>query len=233
MPTVGEDFRRLHELQIQLREVQEQLAKGPRQIKARRARIAEAESAQAEREKELKEARSSADKKNLDLRTKETHLGDLQAKLNQASSNREFDILRGQMDADRAAKAVLEDEILEWLERVDSRQKDIAAAKTLVQEASRDSEKFAAEFESRSVQLREEERTLQAQIKEAEKIIPGELAAHYRRLVAAQGADALASTENGVCNHCNVTLTSQNKVLLNSGKLLICHSCDCVMYPAR
>lgn len=233
MASVGEEYRRLHELHQQLKEVQDQLARGPRQIKARKARVAEAELALTEREKEFKEARASSDKKNLELRSKESHLNDLQAKLNQAASNREFDILRGQMDADRAAKAVLEDEILEWLDRADARQADIAEAKKQVQDVSRDTQVFADEFEKQSVQLRSQESELQGKIAVAEKIIPGEIIGQYRRQVAAHGADGMASTESGACGNCNVTLTAQNKVQINSGKLMFCSTCGSLLYPSH
>jgi predicted nucleic acid-binding Zn-ribbon protein len=223
MASVGEQYRHLHDLHKQLKEIQDHLSRGPRQIKAREVRITEAETELAAREHELKEARSTVDRKNLDLRSKESHLQDLQGKLNTAASNREYDIIRGQMDADRAAKAVLEDEILEWLERIDAQQKDIAASKAAIKEAQQERERFANDFEKKAADLSRSETNLKAQITEAEKIIPPELTAQYRRLVEAYGAEALASAENGVCN--------QNKVLLNSGTLMFCSVCGRLIYP--
>lgn len=232
MASAGAQFGHLHQLLMQLKEVQDQLARGPRQIKARQARTAEAEQQLAAKEADLKEARTTTDRKNLDLRTKEAHLNDLQGKLNQASSNREFDIIRGQMDADRAAKAVLEDEILEWLDRIDGRQREIADCKRSIQEATEEVRRFASEFEQKSIELRQMEVELQAQIEEAEKIIPTDIKAQYRRLVDTYGAEGLASSLNGVCNQCFVTLTAQNKVQLNSGKLMFCSVCGRLLYPA-
>ncbi len=123
MPSKGADFIHLHQLRRQLKEVQDQLARGPRQIKLRQAKVTEAEASAAAKEQELKESKIALDRKNLELKSKETHLLDLQAKLNTASSNREYDIISGQIAADKAAKSVLEDEILEYLDRVDALQK--------------------------------------------------------------------------------------------------------------
>jgi predicted nucleic acid-binding Zn-ribbon protein len=230
MPSAGTGFRQLHELLIQLKEIQDQLSRGPRQIKARQTRIADAETQLTAREHELKESRAAADRKNLELRTKETHLSDLQGKLNTASSNREYDIIRGQMDADRAAKAVLEDEILEWLDRVDARQKDIAESRKLIKDAQEESRHFATDFEQKAAGLHQQEAQLKAQIAEAEKVVPGEVKAQYKRLVDAYGAEAMASVANGVCNQCYVSITSQNKVLINGGKVLFCSSCGRMLY---
>jgi len=233
MASAGAQYGHLHQLLIQLKEVQDQLARGPRQIKARQKRTQEAEQLLVEKEAELKEARTSVDRKNLDLRSKESHLNELQTRLNQAASNREFDIIRGQMDADRAAKAVLEDEILEWLDRVDARQRDVAEAKKGIQEADDEVRRFATQFEEKSVELRQEEVRLQAEIREAEKIVPTELQVQYRRLIETYGSEGLASSENGVCNQCFVNLTSQNKVHLHSGNVMICSVCGRLIYPTE
>jgi predicted nucleic acid-binding Zn-ribbon protein len=40
----------------------------------------------------------------------------------------------------------------------------------------------------------------------------------------------MASVANGVCNQCYVSITSQNKVLINGGKVLFCSSCGRMLY---
>jgi len=233
MASAGAQYGHLHQLLMQLKEVQDQLARGPRQIKARQARTAEAEQHLGVKEGELKEARTNIDRKNLELRTKEAHLADLQGKLNQAASNREFDIIRGQMDADRAAKAVLEDEILEWLDRLDARQRDVTDAKKAIQDATEEVRRYATEFEQKAAELHTTEAQLRSEIEVAEKIIPTEIRVQYRRLIDTYGAEGMASTQNGVCNQCFVNLTSQNKVQLNSGMLMFCSVCGRLLYPAE
>jgi len=231
MTSVGTQFRRLHELRLQLKDVQDQLAKGPRLIKIRQTRIQETEQQLVLKEQENKDCRTTVDRKNLDLKTKEAHLNDLQGKLNTAASNREYDIIRGQMDADRAAKAVLEDEILEWLDRVDLTQKEAAAIRQQVQDLQGECRQFANDFEVKAADLQQVEAKLREQIAEAEKIVPAEMQPQYRRLVEAYGADCMASSENGLCNQCFVALTPQNRVQLNSGKLMFCSTCGRLIYP--
>ncbi|SFI16777.1 zinc ribbon domain-containing protein [Planctomicrobium piriforme] len=231
MASVAAQFNHLHSLLVQLKEAQDHLIKGPRQIKARQARVTEAEQQLAVKEQEWKDARATVDRKNLDLRSKESHLNDLQGKLNTASSNREYDIIRGQTGADQAAKAVLEDEILEWLDRVDVLQREVAECKLLIKQVQDDAHKFANDFETKASGLMQQEEELKKQIAEAEKIIPKDFYAQYRRLVEAYGAEGLASSENGMCNQCYVGITPQNRVLLNSGKLLFCSVCGRLLYP--
>src|SRR4029079_18114406 len=92
-----------------------------------------------------KALRMHADQKSLQLKSNEAKIRDLRVKRNQAASNREFDIIRAQMEADTVANSVLEDEILDSLEKVDASQ---IAAHKLEEElaaAKADESRFAAE----------------------------------------------------------------------------------------
>ena len=232
MPPAGPDFSRLHQLHQELKKVQDQLSRGPKQIKARQKRVAQIEEELASRESELKLARAEADKKNLDLKSKEAHLVDLKRKLNGASSNREYEIITGQMEADDAAKAVLEDEILEFLDRVDTLKNEVEKCKTTISEAETEAREFANSFEEKSTDLQEKEKELQTKVKEAQKIVPSTIREQFQRLVEAYGPDAMAECSNGVCTNCFVQMTPQSKVLLNSGKVLFCGSCGRLLYQA-
>jgi len=233
MSGVASAYSHLHNLHTKLKRVQDQLARGPRQIAARRKKVAKAEEQKAELEAQLKEARASADKKNLDLKSKEAGIGELQSKLNVASSNREYDIVNGQIEADKAAMAVLEDEILEQLERVDGVTASIKEASETIATTEASVTEFESEFNSKAAGLKEEQQKLESAIKEAESIIPGELKEQYHRLVATYGSEAMASTANGICNNCFVTMTAQKRVLLNSGTVMLCPACGRLLYQSE
>ncbi|MEW4487929.1 hypothetical protein AB1L42_07580 [Thalassoglobus sp. JC818] len=230
MPPSATDYRRLHDLHKDLKKTQDKLARGPRQIRARQARVEAAQEELTQLEQTLQEVRGLADRKNLDLKSKESHMVELQGKLNAAASNREFDIIRGQIDADVAAKAVLEDEVLEALERVDRTLSEIAEKKEEIAQLETETRDFANDFEQKSAKLREQEVSLGEQIKETEKIVPSEIREQYDRLVEAYGPEAMAQANGGVCNNCFTQLTPQSKVLLNSGKILFCGSCGRLLY---
>lgn len=228
--SVGSDLTELHRLHGLMRDVRDQLARGPRQTKAREQVVTLAQADVVNKQEQLKQSRMAADRKALELRTLEGKLEDLRAKLNQSASNREYDILRGQIEADTAAKAVLEDEILEHLDRVDRLQKDIVTAQEKVKQVQADKEKHVAQFESEATTLRSQETELLEQLRKAESVLTGDPLSKYRRLVDAHGSEALAAVESGSCTGCYVALTSQQKVLLNSGQILFCSSCGRLMY---
>jgi len=148
MSAAAAGLKRLHELHIRLQELQQQLEHGPRQVKARQQILAKKQVEIDAFKAELKQTRMGADQKNLQLKTNENKIADLRVKLNQASSNREFDIIRSQIDADTMANSVLEDEILEVLEKVDQIQQKIAKVEAEAAQAAAEVRRYADEVES-------------------------------------------------------------------------------------
>jgi predicted nucleic acid-binding Zn-ribbon protein len=223
----------LHELQQKLKGVQEELDKGPRLIEVK-------EHALAKRQAELEETRAQhtaqrklADQKSLQLKTNEAKLADLNTKLNMASTNREFDILKGQIAADKMANSVLEDEILDCMDQVDKLKTKVADAEKVVADAKDDVRKMTEQVAAAEVGLKERTAKLLPAVAEAESIIPPDFMAMYRRLVVAHGADALAAVENSVCTSCYVSLSPQQCVELRIGKFIFCISCGKLMYAPQ
>ena len=117
--TAATVIRTLHRIQRQLTDLRSQLAAGPKQIAAQMNRLKHAEHEQEQVAEDLTKARKHADEKQLLLRSSEAKINDLEAKRNTAKTNREYQLLGEQIEADKMAIKVLEDEILESLERVD------------------------------------------------------------------------------------------------------------------
>jgi len=229
MPPVT-SFSDLHRLHLALHEVQEQLTRGPRQIRAREQLVTQAETELAAKRDQLKTLRVSSDRKSLDLKTNEAKIADLRGKLNVCSSNREFDIFKGQIEADTVANSVLQDEILELFEIVDTAQSEIKACEQKVVKSKEDLKRFSDQFATDSVGLAARVEELSGRIKLSETGLTGELGERYRRLVDAYGAEAMAPCEAGICGNCRVQVTPQNRVRLNAGNVIFCSACGRMLY---
>lgn len=232
MANASQQLKTLHHLHLQLKQVQDDLARGPRQVQIRtialQRRKAEFEAA---RDK-LKQQRSLADQKNLQLKSNEAKIAETKNKLNVANSNREYEIITGQIAADTMANSVLEDEILEALTKVDQVQVEVKEAEKGVKQAEVELQNAVADAQARAPGLSEREKSLQAEVNAAEKFLPPDFAGQYRRTVQAFGAEALAAVENKVCTSCFVQLTSQKLVELRTGKIMFCH-CGRLLYLDR
>lgn len=223
-------LRHLHQLRQDLQRVMERKEQGPRRITAKQAFVAKRKQELEAARQRVKQLRHSADQKNLQLKTHEAKISDLKAKLNTAASNREYDILRGQIEADTMAKSVLEDEILETLEQVDLAQAATRDAEQQVATAEDELKKTTDGVAAERPGLEAEFAELQDKVGAAERFLPANVIDAYRRLVDAYGADALAPVESKACGSCYVGLTMQQILELKTGKLLFCKSCGRLMY---
>lgn len=224
------DLTQLHRLHLALKEVQDQLTRGPRQIQAREKVMAQIDAERVAKEEELKQTRAAVDRKNLDLKTNEAKLKDLDRKLNESTNNKEFGILRGQIAADNAANSVLQDEVLEQLDKVDRVQVEIVEIKAKRVKAEQERDRVAAEFAAKAQDLKKQEAELKVQVAEEEKNLPASLMDRYRRLVEAHGADALASADRHMCNSCYLSLTSHQYMQVESREFVFCSSCGRLLY---
>ncbi len=170
------------------------------------------------KKEELTAQQKAADHKHLQFKTNEQNLVDLRAKLNQAASNKEFDIIKGQIATGTDANAKLEDEYLEALEAIDAGREEFSAleealksAQAAVETAKQDVAEEKPKLEARMAELKTE-------IAGAESCIPNEIREDYRRLVAAKGSECLARVEHYACSECYVEVSPQQKVLAEIGQ---------------
>jgi len=224
-------MKQLHDLRLKLREISDQLERGPRQIAARNQVIAKKKEELEALKGKLKQMKVAADQKNLQLKSSEARIYDLSGKLNGAANNREYEALRSQIAADTMAKSVLEDEILEALEKVDVVQIEVKKNEIEIANTEAELQKLVAEVQAKETGLKEQAAALEKQVSEAERILPPDVVPQYRRLVQAYGANALAPVVNKSCSECYVSLTTQLYLELRAGKIQFC-TCGRLMYVA-
>ena len=100
MTTAASGLRELHKLHVEYSEVSEQIENGPRQIRAHENLK---EKKQTEVDAQLGAVlilRKAADERGLQFKSNEAKIIELTVKRNAATSNKEFDVLKGQIEAD-------------------------------------------------------------------------------------------------------------------------------------
>lgn len=220
----------LHQLHQQLQEAHQELDRGPKRIEAHQ-RIVQTKRDNAESSKtSLTELRMAADQKSLQLKTNEAKITELRAKLNTAASNREFDIIKSQIEADTMANSVLEDEILEFLDRLDQSQQSLKTKESELQAVEDQTQGLVDQIDQRRPVLEARLEALDKDIAVSEQSMPSDVMLDYRRLVQAHGAAALAAVSDGVCTACHEILSPQVQVYVNMGKPVFCRSCGRLIY---
>ena len=226
-------LKELHQVHLDLDACRKQLDNGPRRIAAHEKLVARKQAEIDAQKSQIIEFQKTADQKHLQFQTNEQHVEDTKAKLNQAKSNKEFDIFKGQIAADEKANAGLEDDYLELLEQVDTEKSRLAELTNEFKEAEANAAKLKSEFAELEPQVKTQASDLEGELREAEKCIPTKMQEFYRRLVGAHGPSSLAPLDVNACSECFVELSPQNIVEVRTAKLVLCKSCGRFLYSAE
>ncbi len=230
MSITGTALRELHRIHKQLTDLRGRLDRGPKQIAASEGAVRRLEM-EAEQSREAhKKARISSDEKQLQLKSREAKIDDLKAKLNLANSNKEFQTLKDQIAADQQANLVLEDEILESLEKIDQLAETLNKADAALESAKAEAGKVKSRIEGAQADLESELARVLADLKEAEANLPAAFKSDYDRVARVRGEEALAEVDGEVCGGCYHMLTPNMMNELYLSKPVFCKSCGALLY---
>ncbi|WP_413431055.1 zinc ribbon domain-containing protein [Crateriforma spongiae] len=223
-------LRTLHRIQEQRTDLNGAIGRVPRQIKAAEALVTTAKAAVDAAKEELKKARLNADEKQLQLQSREAHVEQLQAKLNTAGSNKEFNLLKDQIAADVQANSVQSDEILETWEQIDVLGEKLSAAEAELDQQEKQCSQRVAEIHEKQERLNENLAKVNEQLATAEAELPASVKSDYLRLTASRGDEALAPLATDSCGGCYQTLTTQTINRLQLSQLTHCPNCNAILY---
>ncbi|MFK7777528.1 MAG: hypothetical protein QM501_05345 [Gimesia sp.] len=230
MSTTAAGLKALHQLYLKLHDVKQKLERGPKRVQFKEQFAALQDEKLNSAKEKVTELKRQVQQKNLDLQTNEGKILDLKGKLNSASSNKEFDIFKGQIEADTMANSVLEDEILELMEKIDAAEVEVQSWVRQRDEAFDDAKRSAQKFEADRSTLDYEIEGCMLEIADSEQIIPENERVLFQRLLRSHGAGALANVEGKFCSACNVLIEPQLRVELNSERFVFCKSCGRLLY---
>ncbi len=230
MSITGTALRELHRIHKQLTDLRGRLNRGPAQIAATEGAVKRLETELEQAKEAHKKARIASDEKQLQLRSREARISDLKARLNTANSNKEFQTLKDQIAADLQANSVLEDEILESLERIDILADRSKKAEASLAAAKAEATKVKARVEGEQANLESELARVLDELKAAEKNLPADFKSDYERVARVRGEEALAEVDGEVCGNCFQMLTPNMMNDLYLAKPVFCKSCGALLY---
>ncbi len=223
-------LRELHRIHRQLTDLRDRLDRGPRQIRARQASVQQAQDALSQAKEDIKSARMSVDRKQMDLKSGETKILDLQTKLNTCGSNKEYQALQDQIAAADMANSVLADEILEGLEEIDQLEIESQTAAQAVEATQAELAKAETEVAAQAQLIQADIDRLEEELETAEKTLPSDFRMEYDRIISAKGEDALAPLDGEHCGGCFQSITPNQQNALFMGRSVFCTSCGRLIY---
>lgn len=223
-------LRTLHRLLKQQTDLKDRLARGPRQIKAREANLEKAKAELLALQERKKQTRMALDHKQLNLKTGEAKVADLQVKHNMASNQREYQSLSEQIEAVKMANSVLSDEIIEAMEKLDAFEGELATAQQAVVAAEAELVRVRTEVGQSRGELEAELARVNGELAQAENELPEDSRTEFRRVVSTRFETALAVVEAEACTGCYQQLTTNMMSELAMGRSLVCRNCGSYLY---
>src|SRR5687767_7483619 len=187
MPTLTESLRTLHRIHRQLADLRSRLERGPKATRAAEAAVAKCEADLAQAKDAYKHAKMAADEKQLQLKQREAKLKDFEAKLFAAQSNKEYQLLKDQIAADKQANSVLADEILEALDKLDGLQAAIKTAESNLAKVKEEASKSRQRVQDQQQGLETELARVTGELRTAEDQLDGDFKPNYERLARSMG----------------------------------------------
>jgi predicted nucleic acid-binding Zn-ribbon protein len=225
-------FHNLHQVLKKLADAQDALSEAPRRIALGERQVARCSQNIEEQKSQILELQKSADELNLQLKTKEGEIQKLKTVLNQAASNREYDIVKGQIAAASEAKGQLEEDALLALEKIDAARIDLQKLEDVLENRKAELTAIIAEAAVEEPGLRAAVEQHESELAEIQKNLPSsEALVVLDRLRGAHGASACAEVDDeGFCSACDNKVTTQDGVRINMGEFICCRACGRILY---
>jgi predicted nucleic acid-binding Zn-ribbon protein len=230
MPGPASTFREIHRLRRHAQDLQDQLDRFPRQLKAHQTKVTRLEGEVREGHDAIKKLKLNVHEKEGTLKDQHAQIAKYQKQLSEVTSKKEYDALQAEIGSVRNACRRVEDDILQVLEDIDLK---TAGLPQLEKTLAQGKEEYAAierDANSRRVSLTEQLKETLAQLQDVEAHVPRDLVSNYKRAVASKGADAIAPVHDRICMACQTEITMQAYTELVQDFFVICKACGRILY---
>lgn len=226
-------IRRIHRLLRLQNDLNDQLESGPKKIQLVKLNEENFLRIWDDAKTELKRIRQTIEEKQLQLDERESKVGQLRVRMNTCDSNKEFQMIKERIAADVQANSVLQDEILELLERLDAQKLTCDTSKLNFEKAQVDKDVAIETIKSQHQQLQVKLSRVTGELDTEVKKLPGEILAEYRHGLKGLGENVFAETDGQNCGNCFQSLTVQKSADLRMKRAVYCQGCGCLLYPAE
>jgi len=148
-----------------------------------------------------------------------------------ASSTKEMEALKHQIQSAEANGTKLEDESLTEMAEVDERTAKVPELDKAVKQLHEEYASFEKLQAEKLTDWKTQLGLTLAQLKQVETGIAGSLREQYERMVAAMGPDCFACVRNRICEACRTNVTPQNNQDLQMHMFVTCTACGRILYP--
>lgn len=225
-------LRECHRMRSHLRELQAEIDRGPRVLKARQAKLDAERQAHADHHESIKKLKLKQRDDEGTLKQTETRLAKLEDQLTGITVQKEYAAKQSEIAQARAKKEALEEAILATMGEVEDRTNRIPAVEQQWADAQAEFAQYQQDAKERLDRLVADQQFTRDELAKQEALLPEKPRQTYDYLVKAHGPDAMAPVKGRVCQGCRSGMTEQKWLELRDGQFTLCSSCGKMLYPA-
>jgi predicted nucleic acid-binding Zn-ribbon protein len=230
VPTI---LRECHRLRKLLRELQAEIDRGPRVLKARQQTLAAEEQAHKDSYETIKRLKLKQKEDEGALKGLETQLDKLHRRSNEVTTMKEMEATRSEIAQASSKKEALEDAILATMTEIEERTADLPNVEKKWADAQKEFAQYQVDAKERLERLIDDQKRSLAELATADGMLPTDVKGIYDRLVKAHGPDGFAAVVGRVCQHCRSSVTEQQRNELITGRFMTCPNCFRALYPVE
>ncbi len=230
MPGPAAILRELHRLHRHAEDLRSQINRGPQTIKAHQDKTAKQEELLQQAQESIKKLKISLHEKEVSLKSQHQVVAKHEKQLNEASSRKEYDTLRVEIESDKKVCSKIEDAILDVMSEIETRAAQVPEYEKAVHKAKEDTARIISDIQTRRNEFTDRLNETLKSIHEVEAGLPEDVRALYDRLVAAKGDSAMASVVDRTCSACYTEITAQSQNDLLQERLVFCKNCGRILY---
>ena len=222
----------IHLIQTRLAELNGRLRRGPVLLKTQEGNIQKCMAKLEQLQTEHRSLATEAKQREMDVAAHDQAIARRKQQLQEAKTNKEYQALQLQIEADVAARSALDDVALEAMEKVDKFAPNFPPAEAEVKKAQELYETTKKKFLAEKPQIESEITDYSEQLQTEESKLPKEFREVYNRLTrSVGGANALAVVEGQkYCGGCNHQIPVNSLAHILAKKPVVCSSCARLLY---
>jgi predicted nucleic acid-binding Zn-ribbon protein len=222
---------KLQEIDLEIHEGDQGLARIPGQLKAAQSGMEEKTQKKNTAIQEIQNLQNDRKQLELDVQGETDHMAKAKMKLPAVKTNKEYTAILHEIDAIKEKISSFEDRELEIMEVLEEKEKVIPAIESEFKEEEKKYQEYKTKKETEAVRVKKELEDLKAQRQEVVRSLDPEWVRNYDRVAKGRDGLAVVSIKEGVCQGCFQGLRPQVIIdIKTSEKMHHCPECSRFLY---
>ena len=221
---------KIQDLDLKINSIKRKMEEIPKRIKEGEKLLNKEKEEIEKFKKEIEKAIVGRKNKEVELESNLNIVKKYQSQLYTVKTNKEYASLLHETEELKRKNALIEDEILDLMEKIESGEISLKKNKEELKEKEEKYKKKVEEDNKRFEKLNNEKKELEKKGKELSSSISQDLLAKYKKLLNLRGI-AIVPIVNGTCGGCHLELPPQVINEAKSGKKIVtCERCSRILY---